>query len=255
MRFALFGSGSKGNATLIEHGKTRVLVDCGFSVRELERRMARLGVEGSSLSAILLTHEHNDHLGGAGALARKFKLPIWLTAGTARAAEKRLGELPERHLLNCHAGFSVGELSVQPFPVPHDAREPCQFVFSNGASRLGMLTDTGLATPHILKQLSGCDALILECNHDREMLRNGPYPPHLQQRVASALGHLSNEQAAAILQQLDTSALKHLVAAHLSETNNAPELAAAALSEALGCETDWIAMADQENGLSWREIN
>ena len=255
MRFALFGSGSKGNATLVEYGRTRLLVDCGFSVRELERRMARLDVKGASLSAILLTHEHQDHVGGIGALARKYNLPLWLTAGTARQAEKRLGELPQRHLLNCHAEFSIGDLSVMPFPVPHDAREPCQFVFSDGAKKLGLLTDTGLATTHILRQLSGCDALILECNHDREMLRNGPYPPQLQQRIASALGHLSNEQAAAILQQLDTSKLQHLVAAHLSETNNSPELAATALSAALGCEPDWVALADQDNGLSWREIH
>lgn len=255
MRFALLGSGSKGNATLVEHGKTRLLVDCGFSVRELERRMALMGIAGNSLSAILLTHEHHDHVGGVGALARKYGLPVWLTAGTARQAEKRLGELPNRHLLNCHTEFAIDDLSVMPFPVPHDAREPCQFVFSDGAHRLGLLTDTGLATQHIHKQLSGCDALILECNHDLEMLRNGPYPPRLQQRIASALGHLSNEQAAAILQQLDTSALQHLVAAHLSETNNAPELAAAAMSEALGCEREWIALADQESGLSWREIH
>jgi phosphoribosyl 1,2-cyclic phosphodiesterase len=255
MRFALFGSGSKGNATLVEQGRTRLLVDCGFSVRELERRMAVMGIEGSSLSAILLTHEHHDHVGGAGALARKYKLPLWLTTGTAKAAEKRLGELPQRHLLNCHTEFAVGELLVTPFPVPHDAREPCQFVFSDGVKRLGLLTDTGLSTQHIQRQLSGCDALILECNHDREMLRNGPYPPQLQQRIASALGHLSNEQAAAILQQLDTSKLQHLVAAHLSETNNSPELAATALSAVLGCESDWIALADQENGLSWREIH
>ncbi len=255
MRFALFGSGSKGNATLVEHGKTRLLVDCGFSMRELERRMARLGVEGSSISAILLTHEHNDHLGGAGALARKYKLPIWLTAGTARAGEKRLGELPERHLLNCHSDFSIGDLTVSPFPVPHDAREPCQFIFSDGARSLGLLTDTGLTTQHIQRKLSGCDALILECNHDREMLRNGPYPPQLQQRIASALGHLSNEQAADILQKLDTSSLQHLVAAHLSEANNLPQLAAAALSDVLGCEPGWIDLADQENGLAWREIN
>ncbi len=255
MRFALFGSGSKGNATLVEHGKTRILVDCGFSVRELERRMARLGVEGASLSAILLTHEHNDHLGGAGAMARKYKLPLWLTSGTAKAGQKRLGELPQYRLLNCHAEFTIGDLLVTPFPVPHDAREPCQFVFSDGVRRLGLLTDTGLFTQHIQRQLDGCDALILECNHDQEMLRNGPYPAHLQQRIASAHGHLSNEQAAAILRQLDTSLLQHLVAAHLSETNNTPELAAEALSTALDCEIDWIALADQETGLSWREIN
>jgi len=255
MRFALFGSGSKGNATLVEHGQTRLLVDCGFSVRELERRMARLGVSGDSLSAILLTHEHNDHVGGAGALARKYRLPVWLTAGTAKAAAPRLGELPEHRELNCHSEFAIGDLSVTPFPVPHDAREPCQFTFSDGARRLGLLTDTGRGTQHIETQLNGCDALILESNHDTEMLRNGPYPPRLQQRIGGGLGHLSNDQAAALLQRLDTSALQHLVAAHLSETNNLPELALQALSTALGCETEWISLADQELGLSWREIS
>lgn len=254
MKFALFGSGSKGNATLIEHGATRLLVDCGFSLRELERRMARLGVEAASLSAVLVTHEHNDHIGGVGALARKYRLPVWLTAGTVRSAARRLGELPQQRLLNCHNAFAVGDLQVSPFPVPHDAREPCQFVFSDGDKRLGLLTDTGRSTQHIEQQLDRCDALILESNHDSEMLRTGPYPPRLQARVGGGLGHLSNDQAAAILQRIDCSALQHLVAAHLSEKNNRPDLAVRAFSTALGCEQDWIALADQEQGLGWREI-
>lgn len=254
MRFALLGSGSKGNATLVEHNGTRLLVDCGFSVRELERRMQRLGVMADTLSAILVTHEHNDHIGGVGALARKYKLPVWLTAGTASAAGKRLGELPRQQLLNCHSDFSIQELQVTPFPVPHDAREPCQFVFSDGNRRLGVLTDTGRSTQHIEQQLDACDALILESNHDSEMLRNGPYPPRLQARVGGELGHLSNVQSAMILKRIDTSRLQHLVAAHLSEQNNLPELAVAALSEALDCEPQWIALADQQSGLDWREI-
>jgi phosphoribosyl 1,2-cyclic phosphodiesterase len=254
MRFALLGSGSKGNATLIEHGRTRVLVDCGFSVRELEKRIARLGIEAATLSAILVTHEHNDHIGGVGALARKYRLPVWLTAGTQKSAGTRLGELPRCQLLNCHSDFSVDDLQVIPFPVPHDAREPCQFVFSDGDRRLGILTDTGRSTQHIEQQLSGCDALILESNHDEEMLRTGPYPPRLQARVGGELGHLSNVQAANILHQLDCSSLQHLVAAHLSEKNNLPELATAALSEALDCEPEWISLADQELGLDWRDI-
>jgi len=255
MRFALLGSGSKGNATLIEHGSTRVLVDCGFSVREIERRMARLGVETASLSAILVTHEHNDHIGGVGALARKYAVPVWLTAGTERSAATRLGELPQSHWLNCHSEFAVKDLQVTPFPVPHDAREPCQFVFTDGARRLGILTDTGRSTQHIERQLTACDALILESNHDNEMLRNGPYPPRLQARVGGDLGHLSNEQAGDILRRLDCSSLQHLVAAHLSEKNNLPEIAVRVLSEALGCEPEWVALADQEQGLDWRDIN
>jgi phosphoribosyl 1,2-cyclic phosphodiesterase len=254
MRFALLGSGSRGNATLVEEGRTRLLIDCGFSVRETERRMARLACSPEELTAILVTHEHNDHLAGVGALARKYRLPVWLTAGTEAAGRKRLGELPQREWLNCHSALAIGDIALQPFPVPHDAREPCQFVFGNGDKRLGLLTDTGRSTQHIEQQLDGCDALILESNHDPQMLAEGPYPPSLQARVGGALGHLSNGQAASILSHIDSGALQHLVAAHLSEKNNRPELAVEALSGALGCEPGWITLAEQDGGLAWREI-
>ncbi len=254
MRFALLGSGSRGNATLIEEGDTRLLVDCGFSMREAERRMALLGASPQRLSAILVTHEHHDHLSGVGALARKYQIPVWLTAGTEAAGKRRLGELPQRVVLNSHSDFAIEDLNLHPFPVPHDAREPCQFVFSNGDKRLGLLTDTGCCTPHIERQLDGCDALILESNHDRQMLAMGPYPPALQARVGGSQGHLSNDQAAGILQCIDSRSLQHLVAAHLSEKNNTPELAVEALSGALGCEREWITLADQDGGLGWREI-
>ena len=254
MRFSLLGSGSKGNATLIEHAGTRILVDCGFSLRETEHRLARLGLAGGDLSAILVTHEHQDHLGGVGPVARKYRLPVWLSRGTWHAAAHRLGSLPELNMLNSHTDFAIEALQVHPFPVPHDAREPCQFVFSDGNKQLGLLTDTGRVTPHIAQQLDACDALILECTHDEQMLRNGPYPPALQARVAGGQGHLSNAQAAALLAQLKHAALQHLVAAHLSEQNNHPELVSQALSEVLGCEPGWIALADQAKGLDWREI-
>lgn len=254
MRFALLGSGSRGNATLVAEGNTCLLIDCGFSVREVERRMGRLGTSPGQLSAVVVTHEHHDHLAGVGPLARKYRLPVWLTAGTERAGSKRLGELPHRELLNCHSHFAIGGLELCPFPVPHDAREPCQFVFSNGDKRLGVLTDTGRSTQHIERQLDACDALILESNHDLHMLASGPYPPALQARVGGGLGHLSNEQAAGILQRIDSGSLQHVVAAHLSEKNNRPELAVEALSAALDCGQEWITLADQDIGLDWREI-
>ena len=254
MRFALLGSGSRGNATLVVKGKTALLIDCGFSARELEARLARLGMEPSALSAIVVTHEHNDHIGGVGVVARKHKLPVWLSHGSYGVAQKRLGELPERHTLNCHQRFAIGELELQPFPVPHDAREPCQFVLGDGDKRLGILTDTGRSTQHIESCLDNCDALILECNHDPKMLAEGPYPPSLQARVGGALGHLSNGQSAELLGRLEVGKLQHLVAAHISEKNNRPELAAAALSETLGCEPEWITLAGQDTGLDWREI-
>lgn len=255
MRFCLLGSGSSGNATLVEMGTTRLLIDSGFSLKELELRLQRKGVEASSLSAVLVTHEHNDHIGGIGPLARRHGIPIWMTPGSHRGASKRLGTIPNLNLFNCHQPLVIDGLEITPFPVPHDAHEPCQFVFSDGARRLGLLTDTGCSTPHIEQQLTGCDALILECNHDREMLSNGPYPLSLQARVGGRLGHLSNAQAAALASSLDTSALQHLVAAHLSEKNNRPELAAEALADAVGCGREWIALAEQQAGLDWREIS
>jgi len=173
---------------------------------------------------------------------------------SATVAECVDGPLPELRLFNNHEPFEIDALQVQPFPVPHDAREPTQFVFSNGAQRLGMLTDTGEQTEYIEKMLTSCDALLLECNHDPDMLAAGSYPPLLKQRISGRFGHLSNEQAAALLRSLDHSRLQHLAAVHLSEKNNSPTLARRALSEALDCAPDWIAVADQGNGLDWRQI-
>jgi len=252
VRFASLGSGSKGNATLIRKRTTCVLVDNGFSLKETELRLARLGVEAAQLTAILVTHEHGDHIRGVGPLARKYGIPVWTTRGTA--SHVGLGELPELQYLDVHQPLELGDLEVQPFPVPHDAREPCQFAFGDGARRLGILTDTGSITTHIVEQLSGCDALMLECNHDTAMLLNGAYPESLKARVGGRFGHLSNQQAAELLAQLDTGCLQHLVAAHLSEQNNTPELVCYALSDVLNCTPDWITVAHQDTGLSWRDI-
>ena len=252
MHFASLGSGSKGNATLIRKKSTCVLVDNGFSVKETELRLARLGLAAEQLTAILVTHEHGDHIRGVGPLARKYRIPVWTTRGTA--SHVGLGQLPVLNYIDVHQSLELGEIEIQPFPVPHDAREPCQFAFSDGAKRLGVLTDTGSTTPHIVEMLTGCEALILECNHDTAMLINGSYPELLKARVGGRFGHLSNDQAAELLAQLDTQRLKHLVAAHLSEQNNTPELAGGALSRVLNCEAGWISIAQQDAGLDWRQI-
>ena len=252
MRFASLGSGSRGNATLIEAGTTRILLDCGFSVAETQRRLARLGIEADELTAIIVTHEHGDHVGGVGPLARRFKLPVYLTHGTAHRANT--GDLPQRHCIDSHEAFSIGDLQCQPFPVPHDAQEPVQFVFSDGRHRLGVLTDTGSITTHITDMLATCDAMLLECNHDEEMLAEGPYPPSLKTRVGGRFGHLSNGQAAELLHSLDTSALQHVVGAHLSDKNNTPWLARQALAGALGANHDEVWLAEQEEGLDWCEL-
>lgn len=252
MRFALIGSGSKGNGTLVEHGRTRILVDCGFSLRESEARLRRLDCEAEKLDAILVTHEHGDHIRGVGLLARRYGIPVWATRGTVNGSQP--GEVPSLNLFDVHQNLTIGDLEIQPFPVPHDAREPCQFVFSDGARRLGLLTDTGSSTPHIHERLSRCDALILECNHDPQMLAEGPYPASLKQRVGGAWGHLSNGQAAQILGEIDTGALRCLVAAHLSDKNNTPTLAREALAGALGCRPQEIEVACQEQGTDWRDV-
>ncbi|WP_127477603.1 MBL fold metallo-hydrolase [Sulfurivermis fontis] len=251
MRFASLGSGSRGNATLVEQGDTLLLIDCGFSLRETERRLLRLGRDPAQVSAILVTHEHGDHLSGVALFARRYGVPVWLSAGTRAAGNE---EIADCRVFSSHASFAVGDVEVTPFPVPHDAREPTQFVFGNGAQRLGLLTDTGSLTPHIEQQLTGCDALVLECNHDPTMLANGIYPPLLKARVGGDYGHLSNEQAGTLLQRIDCSHLQHIVAAHLSDKNNTPPLAVAALATALDCEHAWIGVAHQDDGLGWREL-
>lgn len=252
MRFTVLGSGSRGNATLVEVGVTSVLLDCGFSLVQLEQRLARAGKRARDLTAVLVTHEHGDHASGVATLARTHGVAVWATPGTARAA--KLLELPECREFDCHAPFAIGDVEVSPFPVPHDAREPCQFVFGDGARRLGILTDVGAATPHIVASLSGCDALVLECNHDADMLAAGHYPPSLKQRVGGRHGHLSNAQAGALLAELDSRRFQHVVAAHLSEKNNHPRLARRALAEVMHCDDEWIAVADQEQGLEWRDL-
>ena len=253
MRFASLGSGSRGNALVVEVKQTRLLLDCGFGIRETVARLSRLDLQPEDLTGILITHEHADHIGGAVRLARRFELPVWLTHGTF--TNHALAQtLPDIRLIDGHSAFQADEIEVQPFPVPHDAREPVQYAFSNGSKRLGVLTDTGGSTPHIEAILSGCDALVLECNHDSDMLREGPYPPMLKQRVAGRFGHLDNAMAARLLASLDSSKLQHLIAAHLSEKNNTPELARAALSGVLNCEPEWIGVADQLDGFGWRQI-
>jgi phosphoribosyl 1,2-cyclic phosphodiesterase len=254
MRFASLGSGSKGNALLVEAGDTLVLLDCGFGPAELSSRMARLGLEAGDLDAIIVTHEHGDHGGGVAKLSARFDIPVYLTRGTFSGLGGEGRGIADTCFIDAYTSFAIGEVDVRPYPVPHDAREPVQFVLSDGAARLGVLTDTGVPTPHIVEVLSGVDALVLECNHDPDMLMNGPYPAPLKRRIAGRLGHLSNEASAEIVRAMDRSRLKHVIAAHLSEKNNTPELARAALAGALGCKPDWIGIATQEDGFAWREI-
>ena len=254
MRFASLGSGSEGNGLIVESGATRVLVDCGFRLSETVTRLARFGLAPGDLAAILVTHEHDDHVGGVARFARRYDLPVYLTYGTLVATGADGAMMPHVRLIDSHTPFAIGDLEVHPYPVPHDAREPSQFVFSDGDRRLGLLTDAGDSTPHIERMLSGIEALVLECNHDLALLMNGPYPPTLKRRISGRYGHLDNGTAARILAGIDCSRLQHFVAAHLSAQNNTPELARAAVSASLNCTAEWVGIATQAAGLDWRQI-
>jgi len=256
VRFASLGSGSKGNCLVAEAAGSRVLLDCGLSPRETARRLARLGLEPAAIHAVLVTHEHDDHAGHAYAFAALHGIPVHLTHGTRRAQEKagRSAAGVELRVIEGREPFAVGAIRVEPFTVPHDAREPVQFVLGDGARRLGVLTDLGASTSHVEQTLSGCDALVLETNHDLDLLWAGDYPKWLKERISGPFGHLDNGSSGRLLAALDRSRLKHVIAAHLSQQNNTMALARAALAGALGCAGDWIGVATQEEGFRWRDL-
>ncbi len=253
MRFASLGSGSRGNCLIVDAGETKVLVDCGFSIRTTVARLERLGVAPDEISGIVVTHEHGDHIAGVFKLACRYAIPVYLTHGTYLVAPQH--NPPELHLIDSHDNFSIGGIQIQPFPVPHDAREPVQYLFSDGAWRLGVLTDIGSITSHVIDVLRACDALVLECNHDPALLAASAYPMHLKRRIAGNFGHLANEQAASLLAQIKLSRLQHVIAAHLSEQNNRPQLVTRALASVLNCSDDWIVVADQATGFGWRAFS
>jgi phosphoribosyl 1,2-cyclic phosphodiesterase len=257
MRFCSLGSGSAGNATLVETGvgaaTSRLLIDCGFSLRELDARLARIGLSGASLDAVFITHEHGDHIGCAIALARRHGLPLWMSRGTFRAIGAP--ELPQPiRFARDGEGIAVGRLSIEPFTVAHDALEPLQLCLADGQRRLGVLTDVGSISSHLLAHLQGLDALLLECNHDRALLAASGYPASLKARIGGRLGHLANDTAAQILSACVHDGLTHLVAAHLSERNNTPALARAALAPVWGAAPEDIVVADPQLGFDWLDV-
>ncbi len=251
LHFASLGSGSKGNATLVQSANALLLIDCGFTIKETERRLAVLGLSPSDLNAILVTHEHSDHIKGVGPLARKYKLPVYLTHGTGQY--EGVSKLVNRQAINIHKTFDIADINITPVAVPHDAREPCQFVFRSAQKTLGVLTDIGSITPFVIEQYKNCDALMLECNHDPRMLSMGPYPASLKLRVGGLWGHLSNQQAAELLRNIDYQKLQHLVISHISEQNNTEELARSAIDSV---QTTWesLILANQNEGIDWLEI-
>jgi len=257
MRAAVLGSGSGGNSTIVESGEDRLLLDAGFSCRELERRLRRLGVTPASLRALILTHEHTDHCRGAEVFARRYDLPIYGTRGTLEGC--RFSAPQELRLVPIVADcrFDVGSLSIRPFATPHDAREPVGLVVeAANRCRLGLVTDMGLPSRAVIARLEGLDILIQETNHDLEMLRRGPYPWALKQRVAGDQGHLSNDQGSEMIGAVVGDELRWVVLYHLSETNNLPALAAARAAEELerlGSSASLV-VAQQSQTSTWLEV-
>jgi phosphoribosyl 1,2-cyclic phosphodiesterase len=263
LRFSSLASGSSGNATLVEawsrdHERpTRLLVDCGLTQRRLAAALAERGCTPADLDAVFVTHEHSDHLGGVLALQRKHGTPVWTSAGTWAAAMRCVEVPPAMANIAAHGQrITLGALELLPFAVPHDAAEPLQLVCRAGNARLGIVTDLGEPNDAVVRALQGCDALLLECNHDRTMLVDGPYPPWLKRRIGGARGHLANEQAAALLAACRHDGLRHVVAAHLSRHNNEPARALAALH---GAAQIWclprLHVADGDSGCGWIELD
>jgi phosphoribosyl 1,2-cyclic phosphodiesterase len=251
MRFASLGSGSKGNSTLVEADGTLIMIDCGFSMRETVKRLAKLEIDPTQIDGILVTHEHTDHCSGVAVLSRNFQIPVHLTHGTYGSGrfEKSYGV---RHF-NCQQNFTIGCIDVTPIAVPHDAREPCQYRLSHGGLSLGILTDLGSITPHVVASYRGCDGLLLEFNHDLGMLESGRYPDHLKHRVGGDWGHLNNNQAAELLNQLGHEDLRQIVVAHISENNNTRAFAETALRAVLP-SLDKVTWAAQAEGFDWLDL-
>ena len=227
MRLIVLGSGSKGNATLIDTGRACLLIDNGFSAKELLARLRAVGVDPARIRALLLTHEHNDHAGGVGVLARRLNIPVHANVDTLRRAEAKLGVLPEIREFNTGERFTVENVTIHAFSVSHDTADPVGFTVSDGRHCLGYCTDTGTVTRLTRHCLAACEALVLEANHDVDMLRHGPYPLPLQQRVLSNQGHLANSAALDLAAELAVTAggrLRRVIFAHLSEVNNSPEV-------------------------------
>ena len=248
LRFCALASGSRGNALLVEHDETLIMIDCGLPLTALESRLAVVGRSVGDLDAVLVTHEHGDHCRGIAPLLRRRAMPLWTTFGTAGEVDG----IDDFERVRHERELRIGSIDVLPYAVPHDAREPCQFVFRAGGRRLGVLSDSGHVTPAIRQALSGCDALAVEFNHDAAMLESGSYPPSVKARVGSRYGHLSNAQAAGLLAAVAHRGLQWVMALHLSERNNTRELVREAVAGAIGGTESTLASQDEPS--RWLEV-
>lgn len=247
MKISVLASGSKGNSVYVETGGTRLLIDAGLSAAEILKRLDLIGVESSSLHAILISHDHSDHTRGAGTLARKLKIPVIASYPTRGACEPLLKKCAVTEFESGYS-FTFRDISIDPFQTTHDAVDPVGFIIESAEGRYGHATDFGIVTRLISEKLKGCRALVIEANHDEELLMNGPYPWHLKQRIKSRHGHISNNESVGLLEELLHEGLAAVFLAHLSETNNNPELPQAAAAKLLAgqnCCRPLLCIADQ----------
>lgn len=251
--FASLGSGSRGNGALVRMGRTLLLVDCGFSLKQSEGRLQRLGVRPGEIDAILVTHEHSDHVAGVPALANRYRIPVYATHGTFRSPALK-GFSPELvgGIVHGDRAFVLCGMEVIPVTVPHDAREPVQFVFRHAGRQIGVVSDLGCVTPHVTDCYRGCDGLMLESNHDLEMLMRGSYPAHLKRRIAGDHGHLSNSQAGDFLAAVAHDGLR-IVIGHVSERNNHADCLENTFRDWMGRIAS-LSYATQQGGAPWTTV-
>lgn len=240
----MLASGSKGNATYISDGDTSILIDAGLSGVELQRRLLSRDLDPEQLDAIIVSHEHSDHIQGVGILSRRYKLPVYINRKTYQASPK-LGNLHETKSFECGQTFRISNLTIHPFSISHDAEDPVGFTIGQNGTTIAIATDLGIATSMVKEHLKHCALLILEANHDPQMLENGPYPWPLKQRIKGRTGHLSNTSSKILLKELQHENLQHVILAHLSEVNNTPQLAYAEVARALTRCSAKLYVADQ----------
>ncbi|MFO7600337.1 MAG: MBL fold metallo-hydrolase [Candidatus Desulfacyla sp.] len=234
LRFSVLASGSGGNACYVETNGARILIDAGLSCREMERRLTAVGVSATRLDGIVLTHEHQDHIRGAGPMARRYNLPLYINSGTLENGQKNLGKVPQLRLMETGGSLTINDLVIETFTKCHDAADPVGIVLSSNGTRIGFATDLGRSTLLAEERLKGCQALILEFNHDPDMLDEGPYPLYLKRRIKGPDGHLSNQQGGELLRAVSHPELRLVILAHLSKTNNDPEKARDEATRVLG---------------------
>ena len=245
LSLCVLASGSRGNSIYITDGSTSILVDAGLSGIEIERRLSSRGLSPENLDAIVVSHEHDDHIRGVGVLSRRFKLPVFINRETYKSASLKLGPIENMYDFDCGSSFHINTLTIHPFSISHDAEDPSGFTVNKNGAKIGIATDLGIVTSMVKEHLKGCSLLVLEANHDPVMLAEGPYPWPVKQRVKSRVGHLSNEESKNLLSEVKHNGLLHVVLAHLSEQNNTPQKAIAEVGTAINNCSTTLSVAEQ----------